>query len=64
MLYFSSEGDGVLCVELFKAGQHGEPEVCINEELVKLGLLRSSVPTHQNTSLPGTKNSPVIIRPG
>lgn len=59
-----SEGDGVLCVELFSAGQNGDPDVCINDELVKQGLLELPSPTSRRHKVPRSQDFSLIIRPG
>ena len=56
-----SEGDGMLCMELFRAGQQDEPDICVNDELVKLGLLQSSpIDTSNNISISLSQ----VVRPG
>ncbi len=51
-------------MELFGADQCKNPGFCVNDELVKLGLLRPSVPVDDYFSSPAPQTNSIAMKPG
>lgn len=60
------EGDGVLGVELYCAGENGVPDLCIEQELISSGVLVRSSTTRASRAKANNavNSSALIMRPG